>query len=335
MRSLNKRKKLASLYIISSLLLILSAIAGVLLGSTGVTAAELIEGLFSGGKLSAGASVVRFVRLPRTIAAILCGAALSVSGAVVQAVLANRLASPSIIGVNSGAALAVTVCAALGIYGGWQLSLFSFLGAVAAVAAVSLGARRFGSSGGTVVLLGVAMNSILGAISDAVIELDPDVSVMTSGFRIGDFAGVSYARLIPAAVTTLVALAVILTLTADLDVLTLGTETATALGLRGGLVRPLLLMLSALLAASAVSIAGLISFVGLLVPHCLRRLSATSYRHLVPLSAIAGGGFVLLCDLLARLLFSPYEISVGIVMAFIGAPFFIFILVKGRGSYDA
>ena len=130
----------------------------------------------------------------------MCGAALAVSGALIQNVLANRLASPSIIGVNAGAGLAVTLCTAFGIMGGWQLSLFSFVGAFAAVMVVSLGARRWGASRGTVILIGVAMNSLLGAISDTVTTFIPEVGLMSNDFRIGEFAAIPYNRLVPAAI---------------------------------------------------------------------------------------------------------------------------------------
>jgi iron complex transport system permease protein len=258
--------------------------------------------------------------------------ALAVSGAVIQGVLANRLASPSIIGVNAGAGLAVTLCSAFGIIGGWQLSLFSFLGAFFAVMIVSIGAKKWGASRGTVILLGVALNAFLGAISDTVKTFIPEVSIISNDFRVGDFSAVTYAKVIPAAVAIIVAVIVLQTFAIDLDVLTLGDENAKGLGLNTGVMRIVFLMLSALLAGAAVSVCGLLSFVGLLVPHAVRRIATSEAKHLVPLSALFGAGFVTLCDTLARVVFAPYELPVGIIMAFLGAPFFIFILIKGKGG---
>ena len=138
---LKKTNRITWLYLAGFLFLGISVIAGLTLGSTGLTFFEIKQAFTEGFGSSAGARIFAFVRLPRTAAALVCGAALSVSGAVIQGVLANRLASPSIVGVNSGAGLAVTICTALGIYGGWRLSVFSFLGAFAAVMLVSLGSR--------------------------------------------------------------------------------------------------------------------------------------------------------------------------------------------------
>jgi iron complex transport system permease protein len=137
---------------------------------------------------------------------------------------------------------------------------------------------------------------------------------------------------IPAAVLTLLALLVLITLAGDLDALRLGDEAAQALGMHTGSTRMILLLLSALLAGAAVSICGLLSFVGLLVPHTVRRLGISESKHLLPLCALFGAGFVTLCDTLARTVLAPYELPVGIIMAFLGAPFFIVILVKGRGG---
>ncbi len=322
-------------YTAGGCLLILAAVTGLLLGATRLDAGDLLTALSQGDWNHPTVRILLYVRLPRVWGALICGSALAMSGCVIQNVLHNRLASPSIVGVNAGAGLAVTVCSALGILGGWRLSLFAFLGGFCAVMLVSLGAQRWRASKGTVILMGVALNSLLGAVSDTVRTLSPDVSILTNDFKVGDFSSVTYGSLIPATMVILAALAVLLTLSTTLDVLSLGEETARGLGLRTGLARTGLLLLAALLAGAAVSVCGLLSFVGLLVPHAVRRGTAGAAgqsRHLIPLCALFGGGFVTLCDTLARVLFSPYEIPVGIIMAFLGAPFFLFILIKGKGG---
>lgn len=314
------------------LLLVVSALLGITLGTTSLSISEIVES-FKNGFSTAGGKIFLYVRLPRTAASLICGAALAVSGAVIQGVLANRLASPSIIGVNSGAGLAVTLCTALGIYGGLRLSLFAFLGAFTAVMAVSLLARRIGASRGTLILLGVAVNSFLNALSDSVVTFIPEVGVMSNDFKVGEFSSVTYSRLLPAAVLISLSIIILFTLTNELDVLTLGEDNARSLGMNTSLMRTLFLMLAAVLAGCAVSLAGLLSFVGLIVPHAVRRVAGSKASHLLPLSAIFGGAFVCLCDTGARTLFSPYEIPVGIIMAFLGAPFFVFILIKGKGGH--
>lgn len=330
----NNRKRIRALYLLGFVSLLAAALLGIALGGTPLPLSALWKAMREGLTASADGRILLYVRLPRTAAALLCGGALAVSGAVIQGVLANRLASPSIIGVNAGAGLAVTLCTALGIYGGWRMALAAFLGAFAAVTAVSLGARKWGASRGTVILLGVAMNSLLGAISDAMITFFPEVGTMSRDFKVGQFMAVTGQKLLPAAVLILLALAILRTLTNELDVLTLGEDSARGLGMNTSRMRTLFLLLAALLAGCAVSLAGLLSFVGLVVPHAVRRVAGSKSSHLLGLCALFGAAFVCLCDTAARTLFAPYELPVGILMAFLGAPFFVFILIRGKGGHS-
>ena len=318
------------------LFVLLSLGIGILRGAQDIAIGDLLAALSDTTRLTPAARILWYVRFPRVGAAFVCGAALAVSGAVIQCVLANPLASPGMIGVNAGAGLAVTLCAAFGILGGWQLSLYAFLGAFLTSLIVSSAANRFGASGGVVILLGAALNSLLGAFSDTVVNLFPDVSIMNNAFRAGDFSAVTTQRLIPAAVVIVLTVLVLLFLTHELDILTLGDESARGLGVRTGLMRVVFLLLSALLAGAAVSIAGLLSFVGLLVPHAVRRIIGSGTKYLIPCCALIGGAFCVLCDTAARVLFAPYELPVGILMAFIGAPFFLYLLLsrKAGGMYD-
>ena len=328
----NKTSKIIFVYAAGALLLLVAAVLGVMLGASDMSFSDVLTAIFGASIDSPEARIIWYVRIPRVAGALVCGAALAVSGAVIQGVLANRLASPSIIGVNSGAALAVTVCAALGVAGGLRTSLFAFIGAFVTVVLVSLGAKKWGASRGTVILMGVAVNSLLGAISDTVITFSPNVGIASNDFRIGSFSSVTPSKLIPVAIAVIAALVVAFSLSNELDVLTLGEDNARGLGLNTGVTRLVFLLIAAVLAGSAVSICGLLSFVGLLVPHAVRRAVGTGARHLLPLSALFGAGFVALCDTLSRVVLAPYELPVGIILAFIGAPFFIFLLVNGKGG---
>ena len=187
-----KKNRIKLLYVLGFLLFATACAAGLAFGSSEISLSRVLSEFCRAGELSADWRILFYVRIPRCSASLICGAALAASGAVIQAVLANRLASPGIIGVNAGAYLAVTLCAALGIFGGWRLSLFAFAGAFLSVMTVSLGARRWGASRGTVILIGVAMNSLLGAVSDAIITFVPDAGVMSNNFRIGEFSSVTY-----------------------------------------------------------------------------------------------------------------------------------------------
>ena len=328
----SSKNKIWIFYLAALVMLAASAVLGILLGASSLSVSALLRALIHGEVNSAAGKILWYVRFPRVAGSMLCGGALAVSGAMIQAVLANRLASPSIIGVNAGAGLAVTLCGAMGILGGWQFSLWAFAGAFGSVMLVSLGAKKWGASRGTVILMGVTINALMGACSDTIRTFVPEVSILSNNFRIGDFSAVTYTKLGPAAVLILVSFAILCSLTNELDVLTLGDDEARSLGLNTGLMRTVFLMLAAALAGAAVSMAGLLSFVGLLVPHAVRRAVTTETRHLIPLCALFGGGFVTLCDTLGRVLFAPYELPVGILMAFLGAPFFLFILIKGKGG---
>ena len=323
--------RITLLYLIGILFVLFSVACGIMMGATILTPKELYTAITNGATDNATARIFWYVRLPRTLACLFCGSALAVSGAVIQGAPANPLATPSIIGVNSGAGLAVTLCTVFGIYGGLRLSLFSFLGAFFSVMLVCIISRKLGASRATVILLGVALNSILNAFSDVVVAFNRDVAVMSYDFKIGEFSSVTYQKLLPASIIITVTLFIVFTLTNELDLLTLGEENAMGLGLNSQFMRILLLILAALLAGCAVTLAGLLSFVGLIVPHIVRRLSGSGASYLLPLSALFGAGFVTFCDTLARTIFSPYEIPVGIIMSFLGAPFFVIILCKRKG----
>ena len=308
----------------------LASMASLFLGAADLSPWALLTGTGT----TAG-RIFWYVRLPRTAACLLAGAALSTAGCVIQNVLANPLASPNIIGVNAGAGLAVTVCCALGTLSGWVLAGAAFGGALLAVLAVSLAARAAGGSRTAVILSGVAMNAFLGAMSDAVTDLVPEAAAMSADFRVGGFGALVPARLLPAGSLILLALAAVLLLSRELEVLSLGEEIARSLGVHAARMRAVFLALAALLCGAAVSFAGLLGFVGLIVPHAVRRFAGTECRRLLPLAALWGGAFVTVCDLLARLLFRPRELSVGILLSSLGGPFFLYLLTKRGGDRDA
>ena len=318
------------------MLLIAAIVLSICLGSAKITLTELFAVIKNGiGNVETPAArIVWYARVPRTVACVLSGAALSVSGAVIQSVLTNKLASPGIIGVNAGAGLAVTLCCAFGVFSGWMIAGAAFGGAVAAVLLVALTAQKIGASRTTVILGGVAVNSCFNAVSEAISILVPDAGMQAADFRVGGFSGIAYPRLIPAGVLILLGLLILFTLTNELDVISLGEDTAQGLGMPVKKMRTLFLIFSALLAGAAVSFSGLLGFVGLIVPHMGRKLVSHENGSLLPFCALLGAGFVTLCDLFARTLFSPYELPVGILMSCVGGPFFLFLLIKRRGGHS-
>lgn len=311
---------------------LLITVTSLCLGNVHFTPVQLIS-LFRGQGDKVSRSILLYARLPRTLASLAAGAGLAVSGAVLQNVLANRLASPGIIGVNAGAGLGVTLCCVAGALSGLAVSCAAFGGSLITVLFIFLFSRRTNASKTTVILGGVALNSILNAVCESVTVLDTDVAMLSIDFRVGGFSAVSYMRLLPAAGLIALALAVLFTLCNELDVVTLGDETAQGVGLRVGRYRMLFLVLAALLAGAAVSFAGLLGFVGLIVPHFVRRFTGNESGRLLPMCAVAGAGFVALCDMAARLLFAPYELPVGILMSVVGGPVFLYMLIRHKGGH--
>lgn len=331
-RIFRNRSRYPFLMTAALLFLIVSVLLSFCLGAASLSLSELFQAIQAGPDSSAAGRIFWYVRLPRTLATMLAGAALAVSGTVIQNVLTNKLASPSIIGVNAGAGLAVTICCAAGAISGWTIAGSAFVGALIAVLLVTFTARKVGASRTTVILAGVAINSFLNAASEAITTLVPEAGVQSADFRVGGFSSVAYIRLIPAGVFILAGLLAVFSLCNELDLMALGEDTAQGLGLSVKKMRTIFLGIAALLAGATVSFSGLLGFVGLIVPHLGRKLAGSECGRLLPFCAVFGAGFVTACDLAARTLFAPYEISVGILMSFIGGPFFIFMLMRRRGA---
>ena len=330
--SANSRVRLLAVTL--ALLLPAAALFSLCVGASGASLTQGLADLLRGVS-SPAARIVRYIRLPRVLAAMLAGAALAASGVLIQGVLGNPLAGPNVIGVNAGAGFFTLLCACLLPSAATLLPAAAFAGALLTSLIILLLSVRMGASRITVVLAGVAISSIFSAGSDLITTLSPDTTLGMSAFMIGGFADVSTARLRTATLYILPALAISLLLAGDLDVLALGDEVAASLGLRVRRTRVLLLAFASVLAGAAVSFAGLLGFVGLIVPHAVRRAVGGEHRQLLPLSMLGGALFTLLCDTAARTLFSPYEVPVGILLSLVGGPFFLFLLLRNRKGVRA
>ena len=312
--------------------LIVSAILNICLGASGLSLADIWEAIIAGPGTSAVSRILWYARLPRIAACVLAGAGLAVSGAVIQKVLSNNLASPGIIGVNAGAGLAVSICCALGAFSAWAIAGASFVGAMCATFLVVALGRKSHASRTTVVLAGVAVTACLSAVTETIITMFPDAALASVDFRVGGFSSVNQSRLIPAGILIILGIIAVCSLTNELDVLSLGDDTAKSLGLNVSAVRNGMLALAALLAGASVSFAGILGFVGLIVPHIARKIIGNDSGKLMPFCAIAGAGFVSLCDLIARMIFAPFELPTGIILSFLGGPFFVWLLRRKKGG---
>ncbi|MGM9525715.1 MAG: FecCD family ABC transporter permease [Peptococcaceae bacterium] len=315
------------------LLTVLAMVLGLCLGSTRVSPASFVQALLSGDTTSSAYRIIIHSRLPRVLGALLAGSALAVSGAILQAVLQNPLASPNIIGVNSGAGLLVLLCSAFFPSHDQLLPLAAFLGALLTSMIIFALAMGNGVSKITLVLTGIAMTSILGAGMNCIMIFYPDAYIGASTFLVGGLSGITLKSLRFAAVYIAVGLLLAMVLRRDMNIVALGANAARSLGMNVTFVRFLLILTAAILAGAAVSFAGLLGFVGLIVPHAIRFLIGNDNQFLVPVSAFGGAAFVILCDLVSRMAFAPYELPVGILLSLIGGPFFIYLVIHNRRRY--
>ena len=317
------------------LLLVLTLAAAILsltLGAAEIPLSTILRILTGKESGTVEANILVLTRLPRTIGALSGGAALAVSGAVIQSVLNNPLAAPNIIGVNSGAGFGVALWSVLLPASVFTPPLAAFFGALASVLLVLLIAEKTGASRITLVLAGVAVSSLFSAGIDGIVTFFPDILQGYSDFRIGGLANLTMKRIVPSLPIIAAALILLLSLSHDLDVLSLGMDTAMSLGMPAKRMRILFLALAAAMAGAAVSFCGLLGFVGLIIPHVMRRLAPRNSFSLILSSAMAGAFFLTLCDVLSRLLFRPYELPVGILLSAVGAPFFLWLLIHQRGG---
>lgn len=326
------RKHPAAAGVLLAALTLVLAVLSLCIGAVEVTPAQVVQAFFTNDPAEVSARVVLYSRLPRTCGSLLAGAALAVSGVIIQTVLGNPLAAPHIIGVNAGAGFAVTVSCAIAPMAAVR-PLAAFAGAMAGVLLVLVFAETTGASRITLVLAGVALSSMFSAGVDAVVTLYPDALIGYSDFRIGGMANLYMGKLLPAGAVILVSILLSLLLASEMDLLALGTDTAQSLGLRVRPVRVILLALAAALAGAAVSFAGLLGFVGLIVPHMVRRMLGGGSLRLVAGCALCGAALLTFCDLVSRLAFAPFELPVGIVLSLAGGPFFLWLLFQKKGAH--
>ena len=280
-------------------------------------------------------AIIRTIRLPRIFLAFTVGAALGVSGGVMQGLFRNSMADPGIIGVSSGGAAGAVFTIAFGLntISALFLPLGAFVGSMTAMTVVFLIANVGGRfSMATLLLGGIAVSSFLSAITTAIIILTDDLTVQRQIiFWIA--GGVDTARWESVQIASpIILVGVVITIFAarDLNLLLVSEDEARSLGVRVGLVRSVLMISASLITGAAVAFSGIIAFVGLVVPHAMRLIVGADHRVLLPLSALAGGLFLLAADTAARIILSPAELRVGIVTAMFGAPFFVYLLVRNR-----
>lgn len=272
--------------------------------------------------------IVWNLRLPRALTGAMVGSNLAVAGAILQAVMRNPLADPHIIGISAGAGITGIAVLVLFPTMTYLMTPVAFLGAMAAAGAIYVLAWKNGIKPVRIILAGVAVSAFLSAGISGILVFYSDRVHGALLWMVGGFSAASWNEAAVVAPYWCAGLLLALLGAYYLNVLQLGDDMARALGLNIELARVLLTAVAALLAASSVSVAGLLGFVGLVVPHMVRLLVGTNYSYIIPGSALLGMAVVTLSDTLARVLFAPVELPAGLIMAFIGAPFFLFLLRK-------
>ncbi len=277
--------------------------------------------------------IIYNVRLPRTLIAAMVGLNMGIAGALLQGLLRNPLASPNIIGANSGAGLAAVIVMCLFPGNINMLPPAAFLGALLAGLIIYALSRRDGNSSNvTIILAGVALGALFSAFTSAIMILHSDELGITYTWLAGSLTGRSWPYFQILWPYSLLGTLAAIYLSPRINLFMLGEEMGKNLGLSIEISRLLIIINASILAGSAVSVAGTIGFIGIIAPHVARMLIGSDYRYLVFLSGILGGLLLVLGDTLARTLFQPLEIPVGIITATLGAPFFFFLLYKKRSN---
>lgn len=322
-KRLAKRRIL--ILLVLAVLACFGGIISIMKGSVNVPLNEIIAAM-TGGSAGMHQQIILNIRLPRTIVAGLVGVNLALSGAILQAVMKNPLADPHIIGISAGAGIMGIFIMLLFPDLSWLITPAAFAGAMGAAILIYILAWKNGIQPIRIILAGVAVSAFLGAGISALMIIYSDRVHSALMWMVGGLSARSWPQVMLIWPYTLAGMIFTLLAARHLNILQLGDELAKGLGLRVERTRLILTATAALLAASAVSVVGLLGFVGLIVPHAARLMIGSDYRYLLPATIFLGAATVMLSDTFARVAFAPVELPVGIIMAAIGAPFFLFLL---------
>ena len=324
MKVLSKKTKIAFIF---SLLIVLmvTILISLRLGSIDISFTELIKGMLS-GESTGNVGIIKDLRMPRVIIAVLIGANLAISGVLLQAVIRNPLADPYITGISSGAC-AVTVFFMVFVPSVTTMRpIFGFLGGLVCCAIVYLMAYKKGLSPIRIVLAGAACNALLGGLSSMFTVSAGLGASNIQKWITGSLATVNWDNVYMLLPYSIIGIILAICTSKICNVLLLGSKNAKSLGFNSDLYMILVTLIAVFLASISTAIGGVISFVGLVVPHICRIIVGSDHKYLIPCSGILGAFLVLCADTLGRIIMKPYEIPVGVVTCIIGAPFFLYLL---------
>ncbi len=341
------RIRQTSILAILSVFLLLTGIVAISLGAVRIPISEIVAIflsripflglLFSGGSSKAYEIIIMQIRLPRVVLSILVGAALATAGVILQGLFKNPMADPYIVGVSSGAALGATISIILfkgpGLLAMYAIPLLAFAGAISATLVVYHLAKTAGRVPiSSLLLSGIAVGSFLTAIMSFLMATTTRDLHSVIFWLMGGFSARNWNHVNMALPFFMIGLPAALIFSRELNIMLLGEEKAYHLGIEVETIKRLLLIVASMMAASAVAVSGLIGFVGLMIPHIIRLIIGPDHRLVIPAAALAGSIFLVFADTVARSLLAPTEIPVGIITAFFGAPFFVYLLRLKRKS---
>lgn len=303
-------------------------------GSASLSFSEILHAILGAEGYEKQSIILYYLRIPRLFAGLLCGVGLSISGVLLQSITGNDLAGPNIIGINAGAGFSCIVILAFFPQLWSIVPVAAFIGAFITAIIIIAIANRIHASAATIILAGIACTAILNAGISFISLVNTDIVGTYNAFSVGGLNGVQINQLIIPAIIIFSSLLVSLIFSRQISILSLGDSLAKSVGVRTKLIRTIALICASASAAAAVSFAGLLGFVGLVVPHIAKKLCGARTAPMLIVSAYVGVIIVVLSDLLGRTLLSPTEIPVGIIMALIGVPFF-FVLLLRKGANHA
>ncbi|WP_370274894.1 FecCD family ABC transporter permease [Pararhodobacter marinus] len=342
----DRSRRAARAVVLLALALAVVSALSLRLGASGVSPLAVLGDWLTGSEISTRDRVILLdIRLPRLLTGILVGAALAVSGAVLQGLFRNPLADPGIVGVSAGASLGAVMAIVLGgflpaTYASWagmqMVPLAAFIGSWASTLILYRVATRAGrTSVATMLLAGIALGALSGAATGVMVYLADDTQLRDLTFwGMGSLAGASWTKLAAAAPVMIAGLAAAPWLARALNALALGEAAAMHLGIRVQRMKSLAILSVAASVGAAVAISGGIGFIGIVVPHLLRLAVGPDHRFLLPMSALLGAALLLLADMVSRVIVAPAELPIGIVTALAGGPVFLWILLRKRGLVD-
>lgn len=320
-------------FITVSVLLVLAILWSISVGSVSVPLKDVIHGIFN--KTTGNIGIIRTIRIPRVVMGVLVGANLSVSGVLLQGVVKNPLADPGMTGISSGASVVVMLIMLYFPATSHMIPLFGFLGGLVACAVIYSLAWKQGITAIRIVLAGVAVNSMLGGVSSMISILNSDSLAGVLNWMNGNLGKKSWAEVKMMAMYTVVGLSFAMPMAKSCNLLALGDKNAKSLGSNPNLLRIMISVVAVFLAGISTAYAGVIGFIGLVVPHISRLLLGSDHKVLIPFCAILGSLVLLVADTIGRTITAPYEIPVGVIMTVLGGPFFLYLLRKGGNHYGS